>query len=361
MTNLNRTATLLLALALAGCASSQGRAPGQRVEDVRVQRLLVQFRHEPDAPPSNWLGLIGEYGKDTSSKWYVLERDQRLWVLDQYGNYVPLAAVSDSVFQSPISPIDVSGEVRFHRDSAGRGTAVQSGSTVMPRLAVEPAPGTVQLKITPVRPVDELRREALAATPPAEKGDFRAPDLVEIRSLDTTIKLDIRYATSNNFLGVPVYEQARAFLQRPAAEALAKVNKDLKPFGYGLLIHDAYRPWYVTKIFWDATPPELRWLVANPAEGSKHNRGSAVDLTLYELDTGNPVDMPSTYDESTERAHANFPGGSSRQRWHRALLRQALEQVGFVANPQEWWHFDWKDWAKYPILNVPFDSLKTKT
>lgn len=307
------------------------------------------------------MGLIGEYGPDTTTRWYVLERDQRLWILDQYGNYVPLTEVSDSVFQSPVSPIAVSGEVRFHRDSGGRGTTVQAGSTVMPRLAIEPAPNVAQLKITPVRPIDELRREALAATPPAESGSFRAPDLVEVVKLDSTIKLDIRYATSNNFLGVPVYEQGRAFLQRPAAEALAKVNKDLKPFGYGLLIHDAYRPWYVTKIFWDATPPALHWLVANPAEGSKHNRGSAVDITLYELDSGNPVEMPSTYDESTERAHANFPGGTSRQRWHRALLRKALEQMGFVANPDEWWHFDWKDWKKYPILNVPFDKVVTHT
>jgi D-alanyl-D-alanine dipeptidase len=355
----NRIGTIVVAVLLLGCASNQGRAPGQRVEDARLQTLLVQFRHEPDAPAARWMGLIGEYGPDTNTRWYVLERDQRLWILDQFGNYVPLTETNDTVFQSPLSPIPVNGEVRFHRDSSGKGTSVQAGSAVMPRLAIEPAPGVAQLKITPVRPIEELRREALSATPPSLPAASRAPELVEVRKLDSTIKLDIRYATSNNFLGTPVYEQARAFLQRPAAEALAKVNRDLKPFGYGLLIHDAYRPWYVTKIFWDATPPELHWLVANPAEGSKHNRGAAVDITLYELDSGNPVEMPSTYDESTERAHANFPGGTSRQRWHRALLRKALEQMGFVVNPQEWWHFDWKDWKKYPVMNVPFDKVVT--
>ena len=101
-------------------------------------------------------------------------------------------------------------------------------------------------------------------------------------------------------------------MQRPAAEAVVRANQSLRPLGYGLLIHDAYRPWYVTKMFWDATPVDKRWLVANPAQGSKHNRGAAVDLTLFDLATGQPVEMPSTYDESTDRAYADYPGGTSR-------------------------------------------------
>jgi D-alanyl-D-alanine dipeptidase len=191
-----------------------------------------------------------------------------------------------------------------------------------------------------------------------EAGSFKQPELVELTRLDSTIKLEVRYATDNNFLGTKLYEQGRAFLQRPAAEALVRANRTLRPLGYGLLIHDAYRPWYVTKIFWDATPDSLRWLVANPAEGSKHNRGAAVDLTLYDLTTGKSVEMPSTYDESTTRAHADYPGGTARQRWHRALLKRALEHEGFTVNPQEWWHFDYKDWKSYPIMNVQFDQVR---
>ena len=179
------------------------------------------------------------------------------------------------------------------------------------RRNIEPKAGTNQLRITPLRPVAQLRTEALAATPPAETGDFRATDLVELVKLDPTIKLEIRYATTNNFLGTQIYDEPRAFMQRPAAEALVRAHHALKSLGYGLLIHDAYRPWYVTKIFWDATPSAKKWLVANPAEGSKHNRGSAVDLTLYDLKTGKPVEMVSTYDESTERAYAEYPGGTS--------------------------------------------------
>ena len=202
-----------------------------------------------------------------------------------------------------------------------------------------------------------MRKEALAADPPAENDDFRKPDLVELTSLDPSIKLDIRYASQNNFLSTPIYSQARAFLQRPAAEAVARVNRKLKPLGYGLLIHDAYRPWYVTKIFWDATPDDKKIFVADPREGSRHNRGCAIDLSLYDLTTGQPVDMVGVYDEMSERSYSGYPGGTSIQRWHRELLRQAMEQEGFEVYEFEWWHFDYKDWRKYPILNLTFDQV----
>src|ERR1051325_2153081 len=179
-----------------------------------------------------------------------------------------------------------------------------------------------------------------ALTPPAESGSFVPPDLVQPAALDSSIHLDVRYATTNNFLGSVFYSSARAFLQRPAAEAVVRAARALRPLGYGLLIHDAYRPWYVTKVFWDATPPASRWLVADPSRGSKHNRGAAVDITLYDLKTGRAVEMPSTYDEATPRAYADFLGGTSLERWHRALLRRVLVAQGFAVNPSEWWHFD---------------------
>ena len=215
----------------------------------------------------------------------------------------------------------------------------------------------VSFHITPLRPVPELRAEALQARPPQETGNFRKPDLVELITLDPTIKLDIRYATTNNFLQTPVYTEARAFLQRPAAEALVRANRELKPYGYGLIIHDGYRPWYVTKIFWDATPNYQKIFVANPAKGSVHNRGCAVDLSLYDLKTGEEVQMPSGYDEMTKRAYADYPGGTEGERERRALLRRVMEKQGFTVNPTEWWHFDYKDWKQYPILNVKFEDL----
>ena len=151
---------------------------------------------------------------------------------------------------------------------------------------------------------------------------------------------------------------ARAFLQRPAAEALLRAHRESMKSGYGLRIFDAYRPWCVTRIFWDATPPVKHEFVADPAKGSRHNRGCAVDLTLYDLATGREVPMPGVYDEMSERSYPNYPGGTAGQRAHRQLLRTAMEKQGFSVLDSEWWHYDYRDWPRYAIQNVPFEEIR---
>jgi zinc D-Ala-D-Ala dipeptidase len=194
--------------------------------------------------------------------------------------------------------------------------------------------------------------------PPKEEGPFREPDLVELIRLDPTLHLDIRYAKSNNFVGRPVYKEARAFLQRPAAEAVVRANQILRKKGYGLLIFDGYRPWSVTKLFWDITPEEKKVFVADPKTGSRHNRGCAVDLSMFDLKTGKEVRMPGEYDEMTDRSHINYQGGSEQSRHLRDMLRSAMEAEGFSIYEPEWWHYDYKDWKEYPILNINFSEIK---
>jgi D-alanyl-D-alanine dipeptidase len=222
-------------------------------------------------------------------------------------------------------------------------------------FAAQPERGV--FRIQPVRPVAELRAEALSATPPEEHGHFRKSDLVDLALLDPHIKLDIRYATPDNFLSTPVYSSARAFLQRPAAAALLRAHRRLMQRGYGVVIFDAYRPWYVTKIFWDATPPNLHEFVADPAKGSRHNRGCAVDLSLYDLATRREVEMPGAYDEMSQRSYPSYGGGTDEQRARRDLLRREMESQGFAVFPSEWWHFDFKDWREYRIGNLPFERV----
>ena len=193
--------------------------------------------------------------------------------------------------------------------------------------------------------------------PPVDPAASRRADLVELVRLDPTIKLDIRYAGTNNFLGKPVYKEARAFLQRPAAEAVVRAHRALRPHGYGLLIHDGYRPWAITKLFWDMTSGKQREFVADPKTGSKHNRGAAVDLTMYELKTGRAVQMPGDYDEMTERSDPAYQGGTADERARRDLLRKAMEAEGFTVEPNEWWHYNYQDWREYPILDIPFSAI----
>jgi D-alanyl-D-alanine dipeptidase len=196
--------------------------------------------------------------------------------------------------------------------------------------------------------------------PPKESNKLEA-DLVELTKLDKTIKLDIRYATSNNFVGRPVYPEARAFLQRPAAQALLRVHKHLRKEGLGLVIFDGYRPWSITKLFWEVVPEEKRKFVADPAKGSKHNRGCAVDLSIYDLKTGKLIAMPSGYDEFTDRASPDYSGGTDEERANREKLRHLMEAEGFTVNPNEWWHFDYRDWEKYAIYDISFkEAAKNK-
>lgn len=235
-------------------------------------------------------------------------------------------------------------------------TLLTAAACQSPRTPTETPPTRV-FRIHPTQPVEELRRRALQASPPVEEGDFRQPDLVELSSLDPTLQFDIRYATDHNFLGVVVYQHPMAFLQRPAAMALLAAHRELSSRGLGLLIFDGYRPWYVTKIFWDATPADLKEYVANPENGSRHNRGCAIDLTLYDLSGGRPLSMPSGYDEFSERAHLDYQGGSEQALSDRQLLQSVMQKHGFLPYASEWWHFDYRDWKKYPILNISFEQL----
>lgn len=201
------------------------------------------------------------------------------------------------------------------------------------------------------------------AGPPLESGRFKAPDLVELVTLDPTIKLDVRYATPHNFLGMTLYKQARAFLQRPGAEALVRVQRALARQGLGLMVFDGYRPWRVTKLMWDRSRPEWRsgGYVADPAKGSRHNRGCAVDLTLYDLASGQPLEMPTGYDDFHVQAHADAQNVTPQAKANRTKLQRAMLAEGFRILDEEWWHFDYHDYRSYRILDVDFADLTTSS
>ena len=196
----------------------------------------------------------------------------------------------------------------------------------------------------------------------ADKAAALLPDdpkrLLELIKLDPAIRLDMRYATANNFTGRILYDEARAFLAAPAAQAVARASKMAQAEGFGLTIYDAYRPWRITKKLWDATPvgPKKEY-VANPKRGSKHNRGCAVDLTLHDLQTGQLVEMPTEFDDFSEKAHRDYMGASTAAIANRARLASYLEAEGFVGLSNEWWHFDFTGWAQFPVMDIPFNKI----
>ncbi len=312
---------------------------------------LERIPREPNAAIMQW---IGQYGSEDSLLTIYEARGQIY--ADGKGLHraalKPAGATTYSVQNRSVQGnASTLALVRNH----GHPVAIRWDGLQLPRIDVG-ARVVQRFRAGARSDASALRAAALRQVPPVENGPRRTSDLVDLAS-DPSIKFDIRYATLNNFMGFALYERPGAYLQRPAAEALTRVARQLAKQGFGLLVYDAYRPWFVTKMFWDATPESAHIFVADPAEGSRHNRGCAVDLTLYRLSSGQPVHMTGRYDEMSLRSYADFIGGTSEQRALRDLLRRAMEAEGFAVYAEEWWHFDYKDWDQYAIGNATFDQL----
>ena len=210
--------------------------------------------------------------------------------------------------------------------------------------------------INPIKDISELREISKNSNPPILDSLDSHKKLVDLKKLDDEFQLDIRYASTNNFMRSKFYKNERAFFNMSAADRLIEAKNDLKELGYGIIIYDAYRPWFVTKMFWEGTPENLKHFVANPENGSSHNKGCAIDIGLYDIETGESIVMISGYDEFTERAYPNYMGGSKKQRDIRDMLIQVMERNDFTVYEYEWWHFNYNG-CDSGIMNYSFEEL----
>ena len=184
-----------------------------------------------------------------------------------------------------------------------------------------------------------------------------AHKMIELKKVIPDLVYDLRYGTANNFMHQKLYSQFTAtFLRRDVAIGLQKVATSLKAAGYGLKVFDAYRPYSVTKKMWDLIGDER--YVANPAKGSGHNRGLAIDLTLIDLATGEEVPMGTGFDAFSDTAHHSFLQLPPSVLGNRRLLRATMEAAGFRALETEWWHFSWPNEKDYAVLDISFKKLK---
>ena len=217
--------------------------------------------------------------------------------------------------------------------------------------------------IEPILPIEQIKEIALDSKPPFEFDLESGLDMVDLKKLDDNLILDIRYSTENNFMKSIFYEDARAFINKDAAPNILNANSQLNEIGYGLIIYDAYRPWFVTKMFWEGTPDDLKHFVADPSRGSVHNRGCAIDVGLYNLSDGTPVKMISGYDEFTEKAYPSYTGGTKFQREIRDELINIMTMNNFSVYEYEWWHFNYNG-CESGVMNYSFkdlDSLKSNS
>ena len=210
--------------------------------------------------------------------------------------------------------------------------------------------------IIPIKEISELREISKNSNPPILDSLDSHKKLVDLKKLDDEFQLDIRYASTNNFMRSKFYKNERAFFNMSAADRLIEAKNELKELGYGIIIYDAYRPWFVTKMFWEGTPENLKHFVANPENGSSHNKGCAIDIGLYDIETGESIVMISGYDEFTERAYPNYMGGSKKQRDIRDMLIQVMERNDFTVYEYEWWHFNYNG-CDSGIMNYSFEEL----
>jgi zinc D-Ala-D-Ala dipeptidase len=280
-----------------------------------------------------------------------------LWrQLKQVALFLTIALITAAaiVYQSPLSRATIPFGTNPSSTNPS-GTNVSGTQASAPTIAGETAASTPLVDTIPLRntPSPELLP---TIAPQISQGKVPNSQLVDIRTVNSKIGLDMRYATANNFLKRKVYAQARCLLRATAAERLAKVQKAIEKQGFALKVYDCYRPLSVQKEMWKLVP-DSRY-VADPAKGSRHNRGSAVDITMVNLKTKKELPMPTGFDDFSDRAHLDYQGGTAESRKNRDFLQQAMKQQGFLAIPTEWWHFDDPDWQKYSLLDTPLEKVK---
>lgn len=250
----------------------------------------------------------------------------------------------------------VGDTAKFERDQEGNGVALRLDDNIYNRKYQFGEHAKV-FKVKVVRPWPELEKEAKAALLPKQRATKQAT-LVDLSQVVPRLHYDLRYATTNNCFGHPLVPVAKAYLDQEAATALIKAQEALRMRGYGLLVWEAYRPWQAFKLATLALPDKEKRILPKAEEGYPHDTGRSIDVSLYDLATGQPVQMICDFDVPTAAQFSAYVGGTGLERWQRDVLRQAMLAAGFTASKDEWWHFDYPSQEKYQMLNIPLQELK---
>ena len=276
-------------------------------------------------------------------------------------NLYPLSKVHfDSYTLQESGPMsNTEASVRFERDSDGYGISCRVGGNTYSRYFFGTTQGErakpFRLEERSAEEWAKLREEAAKAAVPAALAAGEQAQLVDAASV-AGVKVNSVYAGSDNLFGAPLYTAPKLFVSKEAAAALGKVQQRLAPYGYGLVLWDAYRPWSVSKLANLALLEGKKDMLEDPeVKGSTHNTGNAVDVGLYSLESGEELDMGCGFDEPSLRQYASYAGGTSRERYLRSLLREEMELQGFKGIEMEWWHFEFGDCSKFAHLNVSND------
>ena len=247
--------------------------------------------------------------------------------------------------------------VHFERDTDGNGIVCKIGGKRFARNFF-PGEGNKLYRVEANAEYQSLKDAAPKAALPARLQQGQAGRLVRIRSAVPNVKFDLHYAGEDNIFGVPLYDAAEAFAEAETAAALKKAADKLAVQGYGLLVWEGYRPWYVSKLASDLLPKDKKGMMPSPDKGEDRNTGRTVDVSLYDLASGQAVKMISDFDEVSVRQFPNFAGGTERQRFLRDMLAAVMKDCGFTQGKEEWWHFSLGDTQGWRHLNIPYGQIK---
>lgn len=321
---------------------------------------------EPKEPPKEIKYILGYYygnGENIIVRENNGELDllYRVWPEDadfSRANIFPLLKVRfDSYNINESGPVGAGeSDVYFNRDRDGYGIALRVGGHTYTRRFLSDSEGDKgqPMRLPQIAPEEwsRLRTEAVSAVVPVKLQEGTVAELVNANTVEG-LKINSVYSTKDNLFGAPLYETKDLFIAKEVAVALGKVQQQLSVYGYGLVLWDAYRPWYISRLANLALPKNSKGMLEDPLkEGSPHNTGMSVDVGLYSLETGEEVPMISGFDEPSFRQYSKYPGGSTKERFLRELLRNTMKLYGFTGIDMEWWHFTFDEKTKYAHQNL---------
>ena len=275
------------------------------------------------------------------------------------GNVFPLKKVRfDSYTLNEEGPLlSAEAPVHFERDAEGNGIVCKIGGKRFARNFF-PGEGNKVFRLEANADYLSLKEAAPKAAMPAKLQQGQAAKLVRIRSVIPNVKFDLRYAGEDNIFGVSLYNTSEAFAEAETVAALKKAADRLAAQGYGLIVWEGYRPWYVSKLASDLLPKDKKDMLPGPDKGEDRNTGRTVDVSLYNLANGEAVQMISDFDEVSVRQFPAFAGGTERQRSLRDMLAGVMKECGFTKGKEEWWHFTLGNTAGWQHLNIPYGQIR---
>ncbi len=325
---------------------------------LEFNNLLYSKRNNAVPAPGNpkFLEYTGVYGNPNHPYTFV-ENNDMLYVLDGWSHTYALTSDSIDQFTLPVDEMFGGEYVTFERDENDQIVSVVFANMPLDKLR-ESTYSTAFASLALTQPIGDISSTLPMPESMSNVAGTKPNEMVDLALVDPLINLDVRYATENNLLSTKIYSESRALLQQPVAEAVFRIQRHIRNMGYELVIYDTYQPWYISQLIWSSVPDSLKFFFNDPQQDICQNNGTAVSLSLFQFNAGEPVPMPTGYDVLTPHAHADSPLPEMNLRWNRDFLRRLMEAEGFTVDAKKWWHFTHKSCDQYPVMNTPLAEVE---